>query len=171
MSGTHLDPEGNIYERASNKIALMVAFRIGRKTVPVSIDECNPIAAAIVRDMELCDLFAYVYAPDDAVVDRFIERADFYLDWAASFAMVHIFAEVGGLAEIPEEAAASLARKMVARLCDLTAADEYQWWRWPEPERIQEMARRRIPEGGIGSIAELEAAVLPVVGLRQMNPA
>lgn len=166
MSGTHLDPEGNIYERASTKIALLVAFRIGRKTVPVSINECSQIAAAIMRDMQLCDLFAYVYAPDDAVVERFIERADSYLDWAASHAMVHIFAEIGGLAEIPEDAVTSIAHKMVARLGELTPVGEYQWWRWPEPERIEEMARRRIPEEGVGSIAELEAAILPVVGLR-----
>jgi hypothetical protein len=64
MSGTHLDPGGNIHKRAHLHISSIVVFLKGRKNVSVVIEACMEIGTGVVQAMDQRDLYRLLYMPD-----------------------------------------------------------------------------------------------------------
>lgn len=56
MSGTHLDPGGNIHDRARLHICVMVSHLMSRKNVRAGTERSIEIGTGVVQAMEARDL-------------------------------------------------------------------------------------------------------------------
>jgi hypothetical protein len=163
MSGYHLDPESNIYERARHKVALQVALMFGRKNLDGTFEDIDTLAASIVQLMAPRDLFKLVYGPDEEVVNRAIWMANNSLDWTAAFNMVRIFAQAAEIALEPDDDVGHLVDRVIRRLKGANPVSPATHI-WPTSAAMEQMAAAHVARARPATLADLEAVILPLLG-------
>lgn len=165
MSGSCIDPDGNIHERARCRVALVVVYLMGRKNAPGSIEDCEAIAGDIVQGMELHYLSKIVQAPDAVLEQEIIQAASRVLDTMGAVEMVHIFARAGNIGAVPLDRLSDIVGKIVAKL-NADSDIEAGIWIWPTLEKTERVAREHLAVSPPADLDGIEKSILRVVGAK-----
>lgn len=162
MGGTHIDPGGNIHQRARLHVCMIVTHLTRRKNVPVSIDTCMEIGTGVMQGMEERDLYRLLYMQDAAVEDEVIWRGNNCIDYIAAGAFVRAFERAAGLAPLADDAFGMLIDSVIDRLKGDNPVGP-QTCRWPAPEEIEATAAREAAKARPANAEELREVILPLI--------
>ncbi len=155
MPGFHVDPEGDVYERARHKIALIAALLAGRKNIPVHIDWCDDVAAFAVTMLDRRDLFQLVYIPAGAALDRTVWLVGMRLDDIAAVNAVRIFAHAGQMTGLSNLQLHELAGTLLLKMNPTGAVARIANFVWPDSECLERVAADHFSGRPVGSSDEL----------------
>ena len=162
MSGTHIDPGGNIHERARLHICMIVSHLTRRKNVPAGTDTCIEIGTGVVQAMDERDLHRLLYMQDATVEDDVIWRINNCLDYVAAGALVRAFERAAGLEPLADDAFGMLIDSVIDRLKGDNPVGP-QTCRWPSAQEIEAMAASKIAKAPPSNAEELQAVILPLI--------
>ena len=163
MSGQPIGPDGDMYEHARQRVALIVVYFMSRKNVIGSIADCEEIADTIVRSTAPHLLYKIVHGPDAALDAALIDSSCRALDLLGTAAMIQIYARIGNLGVLPLEKLGPIARRVLEQL--ETAATGRGSWVWPSQDKIESVARQHLSGLQIVDLCAIEHAVLQVAGV------
>lgn len=172
MSGSRIDPGGDIYREARQNVASTAAFLATAKGLPGV--NCDAIACSIVHFMEPRALHLLVHARDTRVTENIHDQIAHLIDYQATYAILDLFAHAGGarLDLFPPGMVGSVAEKILQRVkgeagSGATPARTLTYV-WPAPAVAEywahaHLAKRRSAEAQTADLAKVEAAILSLI--------